>query len=292
MQPPPTRRRRTDVVVVVVLVGVFVVGLTAYGVVGNYLHRVNVAFDSMQRIEAVGAYAGRPSPAPDTGPDNYAVFATNGDGTLAAAFVLHLDASRQGVTVIGVPADMRLPDGSLLASAYGSGPSTATKGLEQLFDAQMSHQFALNLDECVAVMHTIGSINVNGTMDANQVQAYVDAASTPAELASRLSSVTAATLATFTVLGSFTDPDRFDNVLAAITPCVAVDATLTSEDVQSTLVSIKINAQNIGWVLASDDGTSDSTDAVPAVPTSTLSSALANDDFGPIPLARPAAQKG
>jgi len=288
-------RRRADVAAVAVLVGIFVLGLTAYGVLGGFLRRVDVAVNSMSRIEAVGAYAGRPTVPADTGPDNFAVFAANADGSLYAALVLHLDAPRQVLTVIGVPADVRLADGLTLASAFVAGPSTATKGLEQLVSAPMSHQFVLHLDECRPVISTAGGLNIDGPMDADAVEDYLNAAGTPQAMASRLSTVTAATLSTFTVVGSLTNPQSFDDAMDALTPCISVDATLTNAEVQSILVSLKIHTHDIGTTVLSAPGQAYSRVApsgdVPVVPATTLRAALNRDDFASVPLSYPSSAK-
>ncbi len=307
-----SRQHRADVVVVAVLVGVFVIGLTAYGVLGGYLNRVDAAVASMGRIEAVGAYEGRPAAVPDEGgtPDNFAVFAVNADGTLQAALVLHLDASRQNLTIIGVPSDTSLADpddmidtdGASLSSAFTAGPSTATKGLEQLIGVPMNHQFVLKLPGCRSVVDTVDGMN------AKQVEQYLTGAPTPSIGAERLSTVSAIMFSTFTLVGSITDPSQSEQTLDALTPCVMVDASLTDEEVQSTLVSLKVRSHEIGTALlatplstvttpkasalqrgaSAEEQTADRGSGTPTVTADVLGDALRRDDLMSIPLAHPA----
>lgn len=274
--PPPGRRHRADVVVVVVLIAGFALGLSAFGIVNNCFDRIDQTVASMSRIEAAQAYGGRPPGA--AGPQNYAVFAANPDGSLAGALIVHLTASRGDMTVVAVPANATLPSGSTLAVTFADGIAAATQDLEQAAGVRMDHQFLVRLDQCADVITAVGGLRVDSTtMDAVQVNAYVATAVTPADRADRLARVVVSTVSTFSVVKSLINPGGFDQTMAALQPCLSVDTTLTRDEVRSLVSELRLRPDAIGSIVWPSQPA-----AIPSTPNIKLAFAL--DDFSSLPL--------
>jgi len=264
---------------VVVVVGVFVVGLSVFGLVSNSFSRVGSAVSAMGRTAPLQTYPGRPNaPSQANAPENFAVFVADGD-TLAGAFILHLSASRNDLTVLALPSDM--PDAdragrpTTLAEEFNDGPSAATHVLEDVTGARMDHQILLHEEHCWPLVAAVGGVKVGGSATPwtqTQVHRWVDQSATPAQRAARLAQTLVAVLSKFSILMSVTDPGQFDQAMDALPSCMSVDPSLTSDDVSTTLSGLKVKANTISAI------------AVPsanggAVTLAQLRMALADDDI-------------
>lgn len=279
--PAVSRQKRADIVVVTLLVGICALGLSAYGVVSNSLNRIDSAFASMNRIEAP---IGAPDAASDpSGPKNYTVFAVNPDGSLSAALVVHLTASREELTAVAIPADLSLPDGSVLASAFETGIPYATKSLEQVVGVRMDHQFLLQLGECTKVVAAVGGISIGSVqLDADRAYPYLTGAPTSAERANRLAQAVAATMSTFSMFDTLLDPGGFEQTLAALQPCLWVDESVTSEEVRKIISGMRLRRDTIGSVVWPPSHSQQD-----RVKPDEITNALMADDFSLLPLDYP-----
>ena len=282
---PVPKRRRADVVVVAVLIGVCALGLSAYGIVSNSFNRIDKALAAMNRIDAPIAAPGA-APSDPSGPKNFTIFATGLDGSLSAALVVHLTASREELTVVAIPADLLLPDGATLASTFATGIPYATASLERLVGVRVDHHFLLRLGECSNVVTAVGGLDVGAEkIDASRAYAFVAGAATSADRADRLAQAVAATMSTFSMFETLLDPDGFERTLAALQPCLWVDASLTSEEVRTIVSGMRLHRDTIGSVVWMPSASR--SQHPPRVTPSEISNALTTDDFSALPLDYP-----
>lgn len=280
-----TTRRLLDRVAIGVLIGVVAISVGGVALLTVYLNRLGEAADGVRRAEALASYPGRPSAVGVDGISavNYLLMTTADDGTLESVVIAHLSASRRDLTLIALPSDLLADDGTgstTLAAGFASDPLLTARSVESLSGARMDHQLRLDLDGFAAVVDTLGGIDLgSGTMHGAQVVAYLDGAADPLERSVRTADLLRAALARANVGAAIVDPDRFDKVMNALTPCLVVDDGLTGDEIRSTMVESRVEANRVViWPLATTL-TSPGAQADP-VRLGELRDALADDTFG------------
>ena len=284
MQPitesPATKRGLVDRMAIVLLVGVVAVTVGGVALFTIYLDRISYAAAVLQKVEPLPSYQGRPSPVSIDGVDavNYLLMATDGDGALASVLIAHLSASRQDLTLIALPPDLVAPDGTgTLATSYRVDPLRTARALEVLTGVRMDHQLHLDSDRFAMVVDTLGGLQLpTGKLSGAQVIGYL--AADPLSRSQRTAELLRAALEQASVGSAFTDPGRFDKVMSAITPCLTVDAALTSDVIRETMMESRVQADEIlTWPLP----VSMTTEGVAADSTglSDLRTALTSDAF-------------
>lgn len=284
-EPPPARRRGlVDRMAIVLLVGVVAVSVGGVALLTVYLDRIGDAAKGLQRVEPLASYAGRPSPVAFDGVDavNYLLMTTDGDGVLQSVLIAHLSASRRNLTLIALPPDLLAHDGTgtmTLADSYPLDPLRTARAVESLTGSRMDHQIHLDVDRFAEVVDTLGGIDLaSGWFTGAQAVGYVAASRDPLVRSERTADLLRAALARATMGSALTDPTRFDRVMNALTPCMTVDAGLTSAVIRDMMVESRVQAREIiTWPLAT---TSTPTGAT-AEPDSLgdLRTALASDVF-------------
>jgi len=247
MEPPVTRRGLVDRMAIVLFVGVVAVTVGGVALFTIYLDRISDAAAVLQKVEPLSSYEGRPGPVSIDGVAavNYLLMTTDGDGALASVLIAHLSASRQNLTLIALPPDLVAPDGTgTLASSYRVDPLRTARALETLTGVRMDHQLHLDSGRFAMVVDTLGGLELpTGKISGAEVVGYL--AADPTARSQRTAELLSAALEQASVGSAVTDPGRFDKVMSAITPCLTVDADLTSEVIRDTLMESRVQANEI-----------------------------------------------
>ncbi len=286
MQPSaePTAHSRgvVDRLVIGLVIGAVAVSVGAVALLTVYMNRIGDAAAGLRRVDPLGAYEGRPSPVGADGVHalNYLLMTTDARGELDAVLVAHLSASRRDLTLVTLPADLLVDDGrTTLAENYAIEPRLAARSVEALTNARMDHQLHLDVTGFPAVVDSLGGLRLgHDRLGGEQALAYLDAAADPTERSVRTAELLRGALAASTMSSAIADPNRFDKVLDALTPCLTVDADLTADLIEATMVESRVHAEEIAtWPLAVARG-ADGAHADP-VGLTHLRRALAADDL-------------
>jgi hypothetical protein len=275
-----------------VLIGVVAISVGGAALLTVYLNRIGDAAEGLQRVDGLGAYEGRPQPVVVDGVSavNYLLMTTDERGGLEAVVIAHLSSSRRDLTLIALPSDLLADDGVgrfTLATSYAADPLRTARAVENLTAARMDHQVQLGLDGFSNVIDALGGVDLgDGLISGSQVAAKL--ASAPDRLTRSLwtARLVKAALARTNMGVSITDPNRFDKMMSALTPCITVDSQLTGDEIRSTMVESRVRSDQVeAWPLASTmvrAGTEPDPSRLAA-----LRSALATDGFddAPAPMA-------
>ena len=277
-------------VAVVIVVGMFVAGLSAAGLMSGSLNRVAATVDTLHRTEPLETYSGRPMAATQNqknAPENYAVLVAEGD-RLDGAFVVHVSASQVDLTVLAVPSDLRYTNeyglSTTLSAEYADGPSAVARALETVTQARMDHQIVLDESDCWPVVSAAGGLKLSGKDSSSseaQLRAWADAATDPTQHVVRLSQVVIAAMSRFSILSSVTEAGQFDQAIEALPACLSVDPSLTSDEVSDALVNTRVRPDEIGSLVVP------SIHAGP-VTLAQIRAALANDTIASLAKQHPA----
>jgi hypothetical protein len=141
----------------------------------------------------------------------------------------------------------------------------------------MDHQVHLDSDRFATVVDTIGGVQLQTKrLSGAEVVAYL--AADPALRSERTAQLLKAALKQASMGSAFSDPGRFDAVMSALTPCLTVDAGLTSDVIRETMMESRVQAEEIlTWQLP----TWTSTEGLVADSTglTDLRAALSGDSF-------------
>lgn len=288
MEPRPatgtTQRRLVDRLAIGVLIGVVVVSVGGVALLTVYLNRLGDAAAGLQRVNPLPSYPGRPTPVGVDGVNavNYLLMTTREDGTLEAVVIAHLSASRRDLTLVSLPSDLIADDGTgrtTLAASYARDPLLTARVVETFTHARMDHQIRLDLDGFAHVVDSLGGITLDGrTLAGAQVVTLLTAAPDAGTRSAGTAELVRAVLARASLGVAIADPNRFDKVMDALTPCLTVDAGLTTDEIRNTIVQSRVRADHIlTWPLASS-ASATGAEADPAG-VAQLRSALAADLF-------------
>lgn len=247
----PNQRGWLERVGIGVLVTVAALAIGAAALLALYLNRISDAAAAISRVDAMGTYAGRPSSSPVDGTSavNYLLSATGSAGDLDAVVIAHLSASRRDLTLIAVPADLTPDAGAAtLAERYATDPLLVVRDLENLTRARMDHQVHLDVARFAAVVDAIGGVEVDGRhLDGTQAVAALTS-SPAAQRSQQTAELLRTTLIAAASRSAIIDPTRFARILSALTPCLKVDAGLTADQIESTLVESRVHPREIATV--------------------------------------------
>ncbi len=282
-EPPASKRGLVDRMAIVLFVGVVAVTVGGAAVLTTYLNRIGDVAEGLQRVEALGAYDGRPEPVVIDGVEavNYLLMTTDSFGELQSVLIAHLSASRRNLTLIALPPDLLPGDGSglTLAESYPLDPLRTARDVESLTGSRMDHQIHLDVDRFSLVVDTLGGLELaGGRLTGPQVASYLAGTSDTLDRSERTAELLRVALARASMSSALTDPNRFDKVMNALTPCVIVDEGLTADVIRDTMVESRVQAREIvTWPLLADS----TPEGAQAAPDSlrTLRTALANDNF-------------
>ena len=270
-EPPVSKRTLIDRLAVGILIGVVAVSIGTVALITVYMNRIEMAAERLRRVEPLASYQGRPAAVGVDGVAavNYLVMTTGEDGRLESALIAHLSASRRNLTLIALPTNLLADDGSgrmTLSASYLLDPLRTARAVESLTGVRMDHQVHIDLGGFRMVVDRLGGIEVAGTrLTGTAVIDHLDGASDPRERSVRTAELLQGALARSSLGTSITEPDRFDKVLDALTPCIVVDSGLTADEIQSTLVESRVHADEIAtWPLATTAAVSFGVEADPA----------------------------
>lgn len=257
MQPitEPTGRPRglVDRLAIGLLIGAVVVSVGAVALLTVYMNRIGDAAASMRRVDPLASYAGRPTPVGVDGVHavNYLLMTTGSNGGLESVLIAHMSASRRNLTLIAVPTDL-LASGRTLADHYSHDPLAMARAVEALTGARMDHQVHLDLTGFAGVVDSLGGLELDtGRLTGSQVVGYLAGGADPTDRSVRTANLLQAALSRSTMGSAITDPNRFDKVMDALTPCITVDAGLTPAEIENTMVESRVHADEIvTWPLA------------------------------------------
>lgn len=245
---PARRRGWLDRLAIGILIGAAAISVGAVALLAVYLNRIADAASSLDRVDSLGSYEGRPSPVMINGVNamNFLLTTTTSDGALDAVLVAHLSASRQHLTLVAVPADLEVSDGAgSLAAIHSRKPVLVVRELERLTGARMDYQVHVDLDGAAHVVDALGGVELAGTTVSGS-EAVASLVTTPAQdrpVAS--ANLLRAILVRASYGSAITDPTKFDRLMSALTPCLKVDANLTPDEIQAILVESRVHADEI-----------------------------------------------
>lgn len=308
MDQPEHRRqpkaRKGHLLSITVLTVVIVMALGAVSAVSVYLDRLGSSVEAMAQAAPLSDYAGRPEKRhqPNGVPIDYLIMVTDGSGALASIHLVHLSASREKLTLVGVPSDLTLGAHSL-ADLYAQDPSSAAQQVELLLLTRTDHLARLDLNRVTSVVDALGGLSLpdadakamagaaaDGRASGRQVLDFVESARGGAERVDRVSDLVHGILTRLGMTQAVANPYQFNNVLKELEACFVVDSTVTLTEFESILIESRVRADEIGTVTlhASADGRL----ADPAT-LNALRRALAADDLsgvsGPIVTRAPSA---
>lgn len=279
---------------ITVLTGVIVMALGAVTAVSVYLNRLGSSVEAMAQAVPLADYSGRPHKRPqsDGMPLDYLVMVTDGTGGLASVHLVHLSASRDRLTLVGVPSDLAVGS-HRLAQLYARDPSRAAQQVELLLQTRTDHQARLELERVTSVVDALGGLSLpaahpagaasDGRVSGRQVVDFVEAAAGGGERVDRVSDLVHGVLTRLGMTQAVANPYQFDNVLKALEECFVVDSSVTLTEFESILIESRVRADEIGTVTLRTAATGQVAD--PAALTA-LRAALAADDLsalsGPI----------
>lgn len=266
------------------LLGVLVISIGGAALLTVYLNRLGDAVAGLERVEPLGAYPGRPTAVGVAGVDavNYLLTTTSADGSLQAVVIIHLSSSRRDLTLVSVPSELLVQDGTgrtTLAASFERDPLLTARLVETLTRARMDHQIRLDVDGFAHVVDNLGGIALDGaSLDGREATALLAASPDDRDRAVRTAELLQAAFARVSLSTTITDPNRFDKVMDALTPCLVVDAALTSDEFRETIVESRVRADAIStWSLDSAPGGEGTEADVRGL--ATLRAALAADTF-------------
>lgn len=283
------RRRLLDRLAIGLLIGVVAVSVGGVALLTVYLDRLGAAVDGLQREESLLSYPGRPTAVAVDGVSaiNYLLMTTQENGALQAVVIAHLSGSRRDLTLVALPADLLADNGNArttLAASFAQSPMLTARAVESITGARMDHQLRLDLDGFGHVVDSLGGITMDShALDGDQLVTYLDGAPNALQRSVRTADLLRAALARASLGLAIADPNHFDKVMDALTPCLTVDANLTSSEIRETMVESRVRASSVvTWPLQSW-ATADGAEADPTA-LARLRTALATDEFtGPTP---------
>ncbi|MFT4109655.1 LCP family protein [Propionicimonas sp.] len=253
-----TGRGLVDRLAIGALLGVLVVSIGGVALLTVYLNRLGDAVEGLKRVDPLASYAGRPSAVSEDGVDavNYLLTTTDEAGTLEAVVIVHLSSSRRDLTLVALPSDLVADDGNgrtTLAASFAQDPLRTARAVESLTGARMDHQARLDLDGFSGVVDSLGGIAIDGAdLSGQQVVSLLGSAPDPLSRSVRTADLLRAAFARANLGSTITDPNRFDKVMDALTPCLTVDSALTSEEIRGMIVESRVRADRIAtWPLGS-----------------------------------------
>lgn len=252
----PHKRGLVDRAALISLVGLAVLSIAGAGVVTIYLNRISSSAASITRVGDMPDYVGRPEPvtAPGGGSAMNLLILVDQGGSLDTVVVANLSASRRSLTLVAVPAELRVSETSpeTLAGTYAMDPTVTVLAMEALTRARMDHQLRLNLGCLGSVIDQAGGIQLSGSQ-LSGADAVRRAQSAPDPQANALSTARLIRSALISLERHYSslDPSRFAAMIDDVAPCAQVDNGLTSEVVQSTFFESSIHPDETRiWPLA------------------------------------------
>lgn len=241
------RRHLVERGALVALVGVAVIGVVGAALVALYINRIAASASELRHSEALPDYVGRPIAATATdGSSAMNVLVAVADGrTLRGVVLANLSANRRNLTLISLPVEVRSSAETehTLATSYAADPLMTVRGVESLTATRVDHLVQVDLTGFAAVVDAVGGVELDGShLDGTAAVASVRSASEPSTAAAallRASLVSAEPNSGVPALAVPVDAIR------AASQCTQIDAGLTSEVIEQTLMASSVRADEI-----------------------------------------------
>lgn len=262
MHSPASARERGLIgrATMALLVGLFVLSSLGVTLVTVAVNRISDSTDSLRHSQIMIDYAGRPEPvlgATGIPAVNYLVMATSGD-SLKAVVLANLSASRRDLTLITMPADLKVASNptQTLGSSFAIDPAITVRALEAYTGTRLDHQVLLNLDGFGSAIDTLGGVYLNGTrLDGNAAVNQVLQTADSNQSATATGVLLRALLVGADQSFSALDPSRFSSVIDAVAPFVEVDTDLTGTTFRTMILESSVHPiETRIWPLSSSDG--------------------------------------
>ncbi|MCA0293923.1 MAG: LCP family protein [Actinobacteria bacterium] len=280
-----TTRRLVDRVAIGILIGVVAISVGGAALLTVYLNRIGDAAEHLNRVDGLAAYDGRPEPVVVDGSNaiNYLLMTADEQGGLQAVVIAHLSATRRDLTLVALPSDLLADDGTgtvTLAASFAADPRRTARAVETLTGARMDHQVQLGLDGFSQVVDILGGVDLGkGKLNGRQVIATLEATSDPLSRSLMTAQMIKGAMSQANMAAAIADPNRFDKVMDALTPCLVVDDQLTGDEIRSTMVESRVRGDQVEAVaLATTAPGNGGAEADPAE-LAELRTALATDAF-------------
>jgi len=251
---PVRRRQLIERGALVALVGLAVVAVVGAALVSLYIDRVAATASALKHTESLPDYVGRPAAATDAdgrSAMNLLVAITDTSG-LDAVVLANLSANRRNLTLISLPAGLRISDsaGYTLASSYVADPDMTARAVESLTDSRVDHLVQVDLDGFAAVVNAVGGVSLDGrTLDGDGAVAAVRGSAEPSTTAAALIRATLVSAEPASGMPALAVPV---DAIQAASRCTQIDAGLTSDVIEQTLMASSVRAGEIRlWPLAS-----------------------------------------
>jgi anionic cell wall polymer biosynthesis LytR-Cps2A-Psr (LCP) family protein len=284
----PKGKHRADIMALFFLVGACLVAFLALIGVTEFVERVHTTISGVSRTDTLGAYPGRPSAVQGKTANalNYLVLVSDSDQELYAAIVLHLSADRNKLTLVALPPDIRSgASQTSLAESFNNDAVLTWRDVELLTDTRMDHQMTVWIDKLDPVIRAMGGIALSDDeelMEASKLSGRIFSSLNKTERAMRVSEVMRALIGKFSVLDAISNPGQFDEVMRQLTHCVEVDQGLSSAEIESVIMGLKVNPDEIKTYFIPETTTDASlmpnTEPVDPAPATSAPSILGADD--------------
>jgi len=231
----------------VALVGIAVLGVVGAALVALYINRIADSAAALKHSEPLPDYVGRPSSA--TAPDGTSAMnvlvAVTDNGGLQAVVVANLSASRRNLTLIAVPAALRLAAGEehTLASSFAADPMLTARAVERLTGSRVDHLIQVDLAGFADVVDVVGGVQLDGQeLDGAAAVAAVRDSDQPSTAAAALLRATLVSAEPSLGMPALAVPV---DAIRAASHCTRIDAGLTSEVIAQTLMASSVRASEI-----------------------------------------------
>ncbi|MCW3159229.1 LCP family protein [Micropruina sonneratiae] len=262
-------RTRSDQLVAVATLGALVVVAGVLGLVSLYLGAVTQAMSGVQRGAALPDYPGRPEASAADGvaqPVRYLVLVTDDSGTLASAYLTQLSGARDGLHLIGLPADLLVDDANghetSLAHVVGSDGAGAVRAIETLLQLRIDHLVVIDLDGFTRIVDVIGGVTVRNDAEMSadgwhfaagevrltgpQALVYLSANKHPMVRLERSEAVFVEVLRGIVSGDALTNPAKVETIGDVLHHCVTVDADLTPSEIRRMALDVHVVSESIG----------------------------------------------
>ncbi|MFZ1411721.1 MAG: LCP family protein [Micropruina sp.] len=264
-------RKTVDRLLTIAMVGGLVVIVGLFGLISLYLGMVNKAVSQVHRTSVLPNYEGRPAPAeaPSSPAINYLVLATDDDGGLSSAIVMHLSAGRDSLHLIGIPSNLLLEIPGMptqtLAQAYATHADVSLMAIEEILQARMDHRLELKLTQFVALSEVVGGVQVINRRETaaeghhwpegevriagDAAVAYVESPPDAVDRLERSQAVLRELLRMLTDGRLLTTPATLATVTRVLNECLVVDAALTPSTMRTTAMELRLTKEHIDTVV-------------------------------------------
>lgn len=247
----------------VATLGAFLVIAGVLGLVSLYLGAVTQAMSGVQRTSSLPDYDGRPTPQENQGSRamRYLVLVTDEHGGLASAFVVQLTGARDGMQLIGLPANLLVADAkgrdTALATEFEHGVGSAVRAVEGLIGVRVDHMVQVRLQSFTRIIDVLGGVTVGNRTETAAEGWHFDAGelrltgpeaevyvTSPKYTMSKLERTQAVFVEIVRGMASgdaLTNPAKVEAIGDVLNAGVTVDAALTAGEIRRMAIDMHLS---------------------------------------------------